>query len=247
MHKFRLAVILGMVLLSVAAGASTVQITFNSGSTPSPSGGSWQVYPYGVTASGVNTSMLCDDAGNALHATDSWTANVYNLGTALTNGTTLMFGSLGTTAVAQLYREAGWLYLQLGTNPTSALATAINYAIWGLFANYNGTYSSWASGDKTIYTNGTTQSWVTAAAGHKNDTNSSFNNVYIYTPGSNTITSGVAGDIGKTPQELIGGPVPDPASLALRGSGLAALGGYFRRKNRLASSDSSNQKESETL
>ncbi len=153
MHKFKLTVVLGMVLLSVAAGATTTQITFNGGSTPSPSGGSWQVYPYSVTAGGVSASMLCDDVGNALHSGDTWTANVYSLGTALTNGTTLMFGSLGTTAVAQLYREAGWLYLQLGTNPTSALATAINYAIWGLFSNP----TTWASGDQSIYNSTTTQ------------------------------------------------------------------------------------------
>lgn len=209
-----------LVLFSTGpAFADPVSMTFTG--VGGANGGGFYTYPYYFTVSGGpnpgNQALICDSFDNEINAPETWTANVYSLLTAGTPGEGYFSGLAGAQT---LYDAAGLIFEAILTGAVSSVQG--NWAIWGLFsanAQSNPFYtSSGANVTEAYYLNmaitdvadGTLPAYLAG--------------MVVYTP-----TSGVAGLGG--PQEFIG-VTPEPASLALFGSGLALLAGAIRRRRR---------------
>jgi hypothetical protein len=221
MYKVIASLLLAL-LFAVPAGADTLNLTFTGlgpGSAGGPnSSGGYYTYPYYFTVgNSTNVPLLCDDMGNSITQGQSWQATV----STFSNLSGTLFH--GLTNSTTLYKEAGWLFLQLGPKPSSSTAGAINWAIWGLFDSALTTCTSGTNctADQNSYNSSGAASLVLQA---QNAVSSGlpanyFNNLTIYTP-----ANGVAA------QEMIGGsPVPEPATIVMLGSGLLAVGGYLRK------------------
>lgn len=221
------SLVLALLVCPAAMAQTTIQL-ISEGQQPAPNGYSYgsnyaggpnsyydsnlgktlYVYPYYMSVNGSTTltPMLCDSYTHGLPS-GSWQVNVST------------YADLANTMfkTASLYQEAAWLFNQLGTNPSSSNAVAVNYAIWGVFdPSLTGTTAYKDSGALTeigAYNSASNQSAFD-------------NSIVIYTP----VTTGSG-----SPQEFIGAaptpaPVPEPGTLALMGSGLAGVVGFVRRK-----------------
>jgi|SRR5580698_1267771 hypothetical protein len=227
MRYSRLVVAFLALLLALSSAgpvfADTATLTFTG--VGGANGGGEYTYPYyfnisGGPQPGDNQSLICDSFDNSINAPQTWTANVYSLLTAGTPGN----GYFSNLPGAQtLYDAAGIIFEQILTGAVSAVQG--NWAIWGLF-------SANASSNPFYTTSGANLTEAAALSAAEYDVAhgtlpSYLANMVVYTP-----EGGVAGGTGA--QEFIG-LTPEPATLAMFGSGLGLLAAAIRRRRHLPS------------
>ena len=98
--------------------------------------GYYYVSPYTGTMNGQNVVLFCDDIKNDIYIGETWTANVTNLGAALSTlsgfANTRYGGAPGSPVSnpALAYQEAAWLVSQFATNTNDLVS--LQYALWDI-------------------------------------------------------------------------------------------------------------------
>lgn len=101
--------------------------------------GQYYVSPYSGTMNGQSVVLFCDDIKNEINFGQTWTANVTNLGTALStsNGfANTRYGGVNDPnnkvySYAPLaYQEAAWLVSQFASNSNDLVS--LQYALWDI-------------------------------------------------------------------------------------------------------------------
>jgi hypothetical protein len=177
--------------------------------------GQYYVSPYFGTMNGQTVVLFCDDIKNDVNFGQQWTANVTNLGTAISsnNFSDTRYGGVagspvfGNASIA--YGEAAWLTTQFAGNQGDFVS--LQYALWDIMN---------PGSEPTGY--GDVQSWLNLAALNYGSINP--NNFSIVT---NTGQLALTGQV----QEFIV-QTPEPGVLALMLCGLLALAVGLNR-NRL--------------
>ncbi len=123
--KLSLCVMILLVVGSAMAAPFPINFTLTAFNN-----GQWQLgYPYTATIGPfVGIPVMCDDYVHGGLPGDTWRTFATSLGS--TDYSDLRFFT-GTLSSANLYREAGWLLMQTGANPTQL--TGINQVVWYLF------------------------------------------------------------------------------------------------------------------
>ncbi len=209
--------ILSFLFLGAVLSAAPVNVTLlNTGNNMVDSSGQFYVGPYTLTLNGTATPAMCMNDNIDNNVGDSWTANK----TAVTSsdlGNTYL-GNAGTRTIegytfssAQIYNAEAYLFSQI-VKPGADQAD-IQEAAWFIMDPTNTTYAN--------------------NAGVQNYLLDAYNNSPSFDASYYSIVSNVdgAGQPGTT-QEFLVASAPEPASFALFGGGLIAVGAarMFRRK-----------------
>jgi hypothetical protein len=195
--------------------------------------------PYYLSINGApSITVACDDYTHDVVIGESWSGHIltYNdLATMLTTtraGASVANGGLGLSlATAQQdYKEIFWLYKQFLANPAptgNVTAEHINFAIWAIFdpALVGDTAHGWTTGANS------SAEWLGKAQMFGNWSTLDTTGFFIISPNDLKDGAGTSPLQSSSPQEYVGfTPTPEPASLALLGSGMIGLGAFIRRK-----------------
>jgi hypothetical protein len=179
--------------------------------------GVYYVSPYTGTMNGQTVVLFCDDIKNDVYIGETWTANVTNLGTALSslNGfSSTRYGGVSTSPVfangGVAYQEAAWLTSQFASHPNDFVS--LQYALWDIMN---------PGSEPTSY--GNVAWWLNQAAGNYSSINAKDFSVV-----TNTGKLALTGQV----QEFIV-HTPEPGSLALLLCGLFALAAFRIHRSRV--------------
>jgi PEP-CTERM motif-containing protein len=216
---------LGM-LLTVSVAAEAGPITINIGH---PSGGTGVLHAPGTLADGLNvylgSVLITGDLGtfesycvDLLHF-DVLGANLVTLGSMSdwNNTATPVHSNLGGGA-------ASWLYNQYAAGATQSSRAALSLAIWNSLYDNDYTVAGGSGFWVTSLSNTTYSALANDMLGAlKSNSDPLPNNMWLRTQDSGTNYA----------QDFIGPtPVPEPATIFLLGTGLAAAAGFRRRRAR---------------
>ena len=169
--------------------------------------GIYYVSPYTGTANGQTVVLFCDDIKNDVYIGEKWTANVTNLGTAISTtggfGNTRYGGVAGSKVFSNAYvayEEAAWLTTQFASHPADLVS--LQYALWDIMN---------PGSEPTTY--GNVSYWLGQASNNYSSINAADFSVFTNT-GNLALTGQVQEFIVRT---------PEPGSLVLLVCGLLAL------------------------
>lgn len=180
--------------------------------------GVYYVSPYTGTANGQTVVLFCDDIKNDVYIGEKWTANVTNLGTALSTtggfGNTRYGGVAGSPVFSNAgiaYQEAAWLTTQFASHPNDLVS--LQYALWDIMN---------PGSEPTSY--GDVSTWLSQAAADYSTINPGDFSIYTNN-GQLALTGQVQEFIVRT---------PEPGSLALLLCGILALVAFTFVRSRVA-------------
>lgn len=212
---------LGVFITAGVARAEIVTVNY-LGAAGNNSFGEY-VYPYNVQA-GIYPveNMLCDTLNRNISPGDSWTADRLKLGDLNDNNVKNLFygvnGPGGGNATVSTYLAAAYLYnqeLSAFSNNNSDPQGLYNWAVWNIF-DPTDVQNKLDAGALAVVQGLMANAF--SAVGNKTPGDFAFSDTtFIFTP---------TGEVG---QEFFG-PVPEPGTLVMLGTGIVGLAGVIRRK-----------------
>ena len=191
----------------VPAGADTVVTLTGVGGANQ---GGVYVAPYFLKVNGKTLTVMCDDYLHDVYIGESWHANVVPF-SAISEGR--FWNPADPAGSLHEYEMAFWLFGQWQSHPTQA--GNINFAVWSIFDPAVIGHGGWTTGPNGSLTSAS--AWLYAAEHFTGPFDDS--GFYLIVP-TDLSASG--------PQEYIG-RTPEPAALALVGTGFVAIG-FLRRR-----------------